>query len=222
MELKRNVVMLPTNKKAVKQGQLVIGAGHYLFASRESDNIGNLDAQELYITSDEEIKKGDWYIDDTNDVRQSVTSDDIYWKSRTDYKKIIATTDKSLKCTIQHDSDGFLNIPIPSPSDSFIKKFIERYNEGYPITDVMVEYEPDYSIHCNISANECLTYQSDIKDCKDCPYCKQKLKVDKNNCITIRPIKETWTREEVIALTRDAFDNSCKYSSHKEWIEQNL
>ena len=57
------------------------------------------------------------------------------------------------------------------------------------------------------------------------------LKVDKNNCITIRFIKETWTREEVINVLHSYLDSfSTKHEAfHKiledqmnEWIEQNL
>ena len=229
MELKRNVVMLPTNKKAVKQGQLVIGAGHYLFASRESDNIGNLDAQELYITSDEEIKKGDWYIDDTNDVRQSVTSDDIYWKSRTDYKKIIATTDKSI--AIEYDvlsirqRRGLTNnypierVIIPVPSKGFIAKFIERYNAGKPITEVMVEYEEsccDIKVQGGVNSPDC------------CHKHAVRLKVDSNNCITIKAVKESWTREEVSTIIHNICGTMYKantlYAPHnvQKWIDQNL
>ena len=215
MKLKRNVVMLPTNEKAAPILSY-LDDKHLQYFPNDCWSNKDLTKRHLYLISDEEIKEGDWYIiyDAYNNIDSIKKADynktnEFSLKPYSDYcKRITSSTNKSLG--------------LPSPSDSFIKKFIERYNEGYPITDVMIEYEPDYSIHCNISANECLTYHPDIKDCKDCPHCKQKLKVDKNNCITIRPVKNHWTREEVIVLTRDAFDNSCKYSSHKEWIKQNL
>ena len=103
-----NVVMLATQSKAVREGQLVIGAGNYLFASRKADNIGSLTAYELYITSDEEIKESDYGLSTLNKI---VLIGKLYDKSL--YKKIIATTDKSLG--------------LPQPSTQFIKAYIEAY-----------------------------------------------------------------------------------------------
>ena len=117
--------------------------------------------QELYITSDEKIKLNDWYIDDVDQVRQNFIDDKEYWAVRKDYKKVISSTDKSLN--------------LPQPSDSFIKAYIEAYNSGNPITKVMVEYEEvvkDYHLYSDLEI-----YQ-------------EKIKVDKNNTITIRKIKE--------------------------------
>lgn len=59
-------------------------------------NQGSCINQFLYMVSDNEINIGDWYIDDSNTVRQSITSDKDYWAVRKDYKKIEATSDSSL------------------------------------------------------------------------------------------------------------------------------
>jgi hypothetical protein len=92
-----------------------------------------------------------------------------YIQTENGYREILATTDKSLG--------------LPSPSDGFIRKFIEKYNAGTPITKVMVEYE-EYPI---------TTYGMSDGE----PETDTRLKVDKDNCITIRPVKESWTREEL-------------------------
>lgn len=42
------------------------------------------------IVTDEEIITGDLYIDDTNAIRNSITSDPIFWAERKSYKKIIS------------------------------------------------------------------------------------------------------------------------------------
>jgi hypothetical protein len=42
----------------------------------------------LLAVSNKEIKEGDWYLDDTDMVRQSVTSDEMYWSVRQDYMLI--------------------------------------------------------------------------------------------------------------------------------------
>lgn len=98
------------------------------------------EAQHLYFTSDEEIKEGDWYIDDCNGIRQSVTSDKEYWEVRKDYKKIIACTNNSLK--FGEDVPGIITFKsLPQPSQQFIEKYIEEYNKGNIITEVLVEVE---------------------------------------------------------------------------------
>lgn len=137
--------------------------------------------QHLYILSDGEIKEGDWYIDDINTIRQSITSDKDYWAVRQDYKKIIATTNTSLYVPITQDKPFD---ELPQPSDSFIKKYIEEYNKGNIITKGLVEYEMGKSY----SGNSGLEV-------------KQWLKVDSNNCITIKKVEpELYTREEVKIL----------------------
>ena len=44
------------------------------------------------IVDDSEIKDGDWYVDDTNSIRQSIISDKSYWLTRKEYKKITHST----------------------------------------------------------------------------------------------------------------------------------
>ena len=211
MKLKRQVVMLATNQRA----NLFINKmnGRLLY-----DNDSTLDRvlpsgsyQHLYILSDEPIKEDDWYIDDTDAVRQAVTSDADYWSRRKGYKKIVAATDKSLLLPAisfkDWDGNGKTR-NLPSPSPAFIQAYIKAYNAGNPITEVMVEYTPTTET----------VYELGI----DCSVVVPQLKVDKNNCITTTRVKDSWTREEVIALCRDCFDDSCKYSSFNEWIERNL
>ena len=95
--------------------------------------------QNLYIISDDEIKKGDYYIID--DVPELLKNNGL--KFIDDYcKKVIATTDTSLyihqKETISLPERVFY---LPQPSRQFIEKYIEEYNKGNIITDVLVGYE---------------------------------------------------------------------------------
>ena len=76
------------------------------------------------------------------------------------------------------------DITIPKPSDSFISKYIEEYNKGNIITDLLVEYEEGKSY----SGNEGLII-------------KEWLKINpKDNTITIKKAKDSWNKEEVIRL----------------------
>lgn len=189
------LVMLSTNQKAVSKGQLVLGPSKHLFKTwDDSEDAKEYVGQHLYILSDEEIKEGDWYLDNYNNsiIKANINSDHKYYVSNC--KKIIATTDSSLG--------------LPRPSDGFITKYIKLYNAGTPITKVMVEYEEE---PLNDSTGKYAT-----------------LKVDKDNTITIRSVKESWTREEVIQLIFLAYnlrttDKEVR-STRKmnEWIQQNL
>ena len=98
----------------------------------------------LYIISDDEIKEGDYYILSTNKplIVLKSTGDGDYFNCN----KIIATTDTSLKIEIDGNRGDLLpdvsfDINLPQPSQQFIEKYIEEYNKGNVITDVLVEYE---------------------------------------------------------------------------------
>ena len=142
--------------------------------------------QHLYIIFNEKIKKGDWvfHLDSKTIIKY-----DLDEKANNSYKKIIATTDKSIGYTDIRVSPVKNFCIYPQPSDSFIKKYIEEYNKGNVITNVLVEYE----IGKSYSGNSGLEI-------------KQWLKVDSNNTITIKRLEpELYTREEVKILITNAF-----------------
>lgn len=220
---KTKVVMLPTNEKAT------IGS----IVTRPSDNrmaIVNVLTkddtqpcihQHLYFLSDEEIKEGDWCIIKDHAYSKPIQVNKIIGsevalktdkvivlnQSLKDCNKIIAITDKSLmqhdKTPIGENVNGLWKI-LPQPSQLFIEKFVEEYNKGSVITEVMVEYEP-------IGAYSNPKYDSDYR-----------LKVNsKDNTITIRKIKDSWSRDEVEKLCREARYTAGVIEIDK-WIEENL
>lgn len=215
------VLMLPTNEKAsIKLGQNGLLVRNTLGYDAHFIN------QNLYFLSDEGIREGDWYIDETDEIRQSVTSDKDYWSRRKNDKKIIATTDESLFEQIMYYPDGSIIGGIesykilPQPSDSFIQKYVEEYNKGNIITNVMVEYEDNGSEE----------WYGD--DYNGEPYWNEKIELKinpKNNTITIRRVKDSWNREEVIELLKKS---KTDFPLHRgiqlldeefnEWIEKNL
>lgn len=106
-------------------------------------------------------------------------------------------------------TDPLLNLP--RPSDSFIKKYCELGG----IENVMVEYTGEYY------------YSNEIFPLT--------VKVAPDNTITIKAVKDSWNREEVIELMRKAWNASseesgCLQPSYEgpdpiefdEWIETNL
>lgn len=239
MKNKINVVMLPTNKKAVRKGQLVIGAGNHIFSSREVDNIDSLTAYELYFTSDEKIKEGDYYLFYGTIFQKN---NDLFIQSNEDCKKIIATNDIQLdKCDECKAWENRNNVSytctcklLPKPSQQFIQQWIEEYNKGNIITEVDVEYEECSSIDDN------LVQLVKAKDSHGFEYQKGlRLKVNADNTINITPIKDSWGREELpidsLITLRNSLntpiykrkfgENSIIIEAIKEldkWIEENL
>ena len=123
----------------------------------------------LYIISDDEIKENNthFYNPHSGQLHISGNHTDYIAINKNGCKKIIATTDVSLG--------------LPQPSQQFIQKYIEEYNKGNIITDVLVEYE----------------YLLD--DRAVLPYWNLKVN-PKDNTITIKKVKEIYTKEEVYQI----------------------
>lgn len=111
--------------------------------------------QHLYILSDDEIKEGDWMYNTHHNIISKGPGGGNHYD-----KKIVATTDKSLnECNVCGMSNGdhkmsckttSIITKLPQLPESFIQAFIKAYNEGYPITEVAVEYtDPVYGNDCN-------------------------------------------------------------------------
>ena len=218
---KTKVVMLSTNEKA-KFNDLVIHPIGGLLVQFKFQNCTEV-AQHLYFLSDEEIKEGDWGISKLNEIVQFKKN-----YESTLYKKIIATTDKSLSKTIKSSYVQFGdNVEetriefLPQPSQSFIEKFVDEYNKGNVITEVMVEYVSGVTIVDELQWENHETH----------------LKVNpKDNAITIRKVKNTWDKEEVIKVCLKMQHDYLKFhrdsyylpNAHEiaewtdKWIEENL
>ncbi len=212
---KIQLLMLPTNQKATRDKDIV-----KLHAKGQSglvimSNYTDLDGyqQHLYFLSDEEIKEGDWVTDGKIVIQ---VNNQNYWNCA-QYPKIIATTDSSLKIKSEYQIEQHSEYNLPQPSPSFIEKYIEKYNKGEQITEVQVEYEEGDECDCSCMSNTCT-------------HSMFKLKVNpKDNCITIKPIKKNYTKDEVIALVGNCIntliqEHKLKYNPGflTKWIENNL
>ena len=223
---KCKVVMLSTNEKAQK-GQLAILNNRLITIMSEFQIFAK--PKHLYITSDEEIKEGDWVmlnyrIGKSIDKAlpaclQNAFHNADFWNAENKTqnlgnKPIIATTDTSLR---RMGADGIVDIAlgleISYIPESFIKYFIEEYNKGNVITKVMVEYvQVPNSVFIQVL---------------EAPYIQ--LKINSDNTINIKPIKNSWNREEHIANIK-AFakefvantDTAYKQAVIDKWIENNL
>jgi hypothetical protein len=253
------VVLLSTNEKVnVLKGYK---NRSLLFNFKSSyHNEGELIERELayfhlYITSDEEIKEGDWVIQfDSNNksYRMKYFYSKIvkfeprkyinYGKGSYIFKKIIATTDTSLgieeainkanSSPCEVGSTGWISIKqanlLPQPSPQFISKYIEQYNKGNIITNVLVEYEEFHGL--NTSLTEISSFNNNPVD-----YGKDyRIKVDSHNQITIKPVQpKLYTEEEVKQIAWKAYTHTYPKMSpsyiadnvipeFNNWFEENL
>ena len=113
--------MLPTNEAS----SLLLAQGKLYYTGSNTESPKNSSKnQHLYLTSDEEIKKDDWfYYPLVGTVRQYLGAEDNLEISRHKVFKVIATTDKSLT--------------LPQIYESFIKVYVEANGD---IKEVLVEY----------------------------------------------------------------------------------
>ena len=107
--LMKNLNLIPTDKPSrlsiLNSGKLNFGA--------EAMSSSNSKLQHIYITSDEEIKEGDWFL--TDDKRVEKCAPD--WRAREWHKKIILTTDQELIADgVQAIDDEFLEWFVKNPS----------------------------------------------------------------------------------------------------------
>lgn len=232
---KVKVIMLPS-KKAVTKGQIYTNpyVKDLMIAIVSEDAPSNpvvLIPQHLYITSDDKIEEGDWQVDSDNKTVREYDSLLSSWKGD---RRIIAATDSSLKLisSLTMNEGRFNNIypiekQLPQPSQLFIKKYVEMYNKGQQITDVMVEFEDcgteDKGNVSNVS-------HDDVID--GLFWMGHRLKVNsKDNTITIKSVKDSWSREEVETLiTQFGMEDSYSLPLNRgerrgyiiKWLKENL
>lgn len=184
--------MLPTNQKA-KEGMIYLKPKVGIFNKTSSENHNNnvydWNPQHLYIISDDEIKENDWCTNTGGEIKDSfpfkVTKEVMNNKF---IKKIIATTDKSITIPGYNsfDEDDIVNCYLPQPSQQFIEKYIEEYNKGNVIIDVLVEY--NYELSCDEDEHGNLIPELYLKI------------NTKDNTITIKKVKDNYSQKEVNEL----------------------
>ncbi len=133
------VVMLSTEKSNL----LLIDNNSLQQVNKEVIGASNSTPQHLYIISDEEIKEPCWAINKNQDTLFYIEHN-IDSRTNDDWKKVIASTDKSLyiKKTYDDASNDFdYKVLLPELNESFIQAYIKSYNEGNSIIEVDLEYE---------------------------------------------------------------------------------
>ncbi len=211
--------MLPTNGKAEifskYEHNYESKSGYKLFNDSKGLNLlSTFTYHHLYILSDDKIEENNYYFDGNMiQIADKSANRDPKWYLR-NAKKVIATTD--IICIGKESSKIGDYKYLPQPSQSFINKYIEKYNKGEIITEVMVEFVDNGEEE----------WMGD--DYNGGPFWNEKIELkinSKDNTITIKTTKDSWNREEVIQLIR-TFDmmkgKDITTVEFDNWIEQNL
>ena len=200
---KCKIVMLPTEDESNLMIRLTDKGNKHLGNFLIYDDISKPKSalnktQHLYITSDDEIKEGDWYLTDSNNVFNCEHGEaEIDSCKANNYRKIIATTDPKLHTNEIFEEDMHMyKKTIPQVQQSFLKEYVTNPNGEWE-----VEYEL-FSVHIGY-----------------------KLKLNQDNIVNITSVKKkVYSKEELIdKLT--LFNKSGSHVSEcqlQNWIKENL
>jgi len=150
----RNIHILPTDKPSKLHYFTANNAGYYLYPNNELviPSNSNCINQHIYITSDKEIKGGNWYLmywsEDTVLNKPMKADKDV--KLQENCKKIILTTDLDLiKDGVQAIDDEFLKWFVKNSSCKFIETkhigYVNAYNIIIPKEEP--KQETNFDIH---------------------------------------------------------------------------
>jgi hypothetical protein len=118
--------------------------------------------QNIYITSDEEIKEGDWFITKTNDILKVQKPEKGYEPIG---KKIILTTDQDLiKDGVQAIDDDFLEWFVNNPSCEEVE--VQKWFDGLDFLEykIIIPKEELHSMDDEVECNMCGGYMYLLPD----------------------------------------------------------
>jgi hypothetical protein len=193
----KNLHLIPTDKPSrlgylTKKGKEVYK--DLRFFDKLMPNILDSENQNIYITNDEEIKKGDYRLNIQRDYFKKSDKEGLdYYNKRNDiFKKIILTTDQDL-----------INDGVQAIDDKFLEWFVKNPScEG--VATKLVEFEVDMGL-----GNSCIEYGSYYK----IVYAFSEPLQELERGITITHVDKQKTLEEAAANLADP--NLCKTDN---WI----
>lgn len=128
---------------------------------------------EFILCSEDEVKNmNEWYIDDANELRCSITDDKDYWSRRTDYKKVIAHTNHPELPKINFNGldkeFGYVDVE-KLAMDSLKEKWQYLYKFGYPKIPFPTNYAEDLfniskGFQLSQSLNENMFSEEDLRN----------------------------------------------------------
>jgi hypothetical protein len=132
----KNLFLLPTDKPSMLWFNDLIDNNELILSLTEVETVNN---QNIYITSDEEIKEGDWVLGGLGGI--DIKKYGRYFAE--DWKKIILTTDPDLIADgVQAIDDEFLEWFVKNTSCEGVETKISRYKHYYKTGEIMTSSSP--------------------------------------------------------------------------------
>jgi hypothetical protein len=233
----KNIHVLPTDKPS--RLCKVLGS-HVLRLTKTYDGYNGAIYQHIYITSDEEIKEGDWIINNANNFISFASEEDKDLNNFENVKKIILTTDPQLiEDGVQSIDDEFLEWFVKNPSCEEVKVkrgFADGTDYGYNFLDykiIIPKEEPKQdrtcTNNCSVVCGECQIFEpkqhvdyinknieafdEDVKKSKQEP--KQETLEEAAEKFT-----QIWFQNN--AFTKELFINGAKWQQERMYSEEDL
>lgn len=200
------------------------------FHTKSFRDAANVIAVHLYVLSDGKIEVGDWYILIPEDQIKQASQDIIPHR---DFKKIVATSDKSIviegKCWCMKPEAGGCsqcNKFLPQLPESFIKAYIEAYNDNRQITEVDLEIELNQCDGCQrgIPVIDGIHKDDQAFGIGCTRHLYNKIKTRPDNTVIVHESRK-YSRDQVIDFIEEYSIYQYKMGDNiniEEWISENL
>jgi hypothetical protein len=141
----KNIHLLPTEKPSVLYKRNDLNTFHLGDFDICEPNDTLRTNQHIYITSDEEIKEGDWMI--RGNEQPTLVTHDFFWDFGDRYHKIILTTDQDLIADgVQAIDDEFLEWFVKNPSCESVETKVVDFEVDMGLGDECIEHSSYYKI----------------------------------------------------------------------------
>ena len=207
----KNLHLIPTDKPSK------LHLGHLgLVLCGFNYGLNTINGQHIYITSDEEIKEGDWVIAIEGIWKNTITK--ITGTPITDvWRKIILTTDQDLiKDGVQAIDDEFLEWFVKNPSCEWVEaKLIEEIPSGFTFGMFGNDEPPTELVYKIIIPKEELTISDEAK---------QRAKNYMSLKGALEPKQETLEEAnwKVLGTKKDTFYNGAKWQAERMYSEEGV
>jgi hypothetical protein len=219
----KNIHVLPTDKPS----RLHLGNSGLVLCESVLSKY-TINGQNIHITNDEEIKEGDWFLEDVIEKLIFQRRNSKVYSLPDSAKKIILTTDQELiKDGVQSIDDESLEWFVNNPSCESVEVFKERhhgvefiddYPKGFFDYKIIIPQEEPKTGYVK-SKTEFLGVEFTLKDGS-----KQFVPIQstlKEAAINNYPEGDVWTIEQAL-IRRLAFMNGAKWQAERMYSEEEL
>lgn len=212
---KLQIHSLPTDESMVLAGQLYKNGNDWGMCNTSSNRWSDFIPHHLYLTSDDEIKEGDWFIDFgvlTGELQPTIAqakpSSDLTFLNHPTKRplKIVATTNPDL--WYKDLEFGGNPLVVPKIPQSLIQYFVEKQGN---VKEVMVEYHEVFEVEKTSNTVKAINKPTTIK-------------LTSSGEIIWKPVEEKmYTKSEVslIALGFAVASFKTPEITFEEWFDKN-